>query len=111
MRKRCLLMLGSVLLLASPSWGQTVYGSITGSVTDVSGAAVPGATVTLTNIGTTEKRGMDSDAAGSYTFVNLVPANYRLEAEKTGFKHFTRGPSWLKSKPPSRSTSRWSSGL
>ena len=85
-------MLASVLLLASPMWGQTVYGSITGSVTDASGAAVPDAAVSLTNIGTAEKRSMESDPAGSYTFVNLVPGSYRLEAEKAGFKHFTREP-------------------
>ena len=92
MLKRSLLMLGSVLLLACPSWGQTVYGSITGSVTDASGAAVPGATVTLTNIGTSEKRSMESGATGTYEFVNLVPGNYRIDAEKSGFKHFTREP-------------------
>jgi hypothetical protein len=93
MQKKCMLMLGSVLLLASSSlWSQTFYGSITGSVLDASGAAIPDAAVTVTNIGTTEKRSMQSEATGSYTFVNLVPGQYRIEAEKTGFKHFTREP-------------------
>ncbi|MGD0323117.1 MAG: carboxypeptidase-like regulatory domain-containing protein, partial [Terriglobia bacterium] len=73
-------------------WGQTVYGTLAGTVLDSSGAAVPGATVTLTNIGTSDKRIVGSDAAGSYTFVNLFPGNYRLEAEKAGFKHFKREP-------------------
>jgi hypothetical protein len=73
-------------------WGQTVYGTLAGTVLDSSGAAVPGTTVTLTNIGTSEKRTMQSDTAGFYTFVNLFPGNYRLEAEKAGFKHFKREP-------------------
>jgi hypothetical protein len=73
-------------------WSQTFYGSITGSVLDASGAAIPDATVTLTNIGTTEKRSMESEATGTYLFVNLVPGNYRIEADKTGFKHFAREP-------------------
>jgi hypothetical protein len=93
MQKKCMLMLGSVLLLASSSlWSQTFYGSIAGSVLDESGAAVPDATVTLTNIGTAEKRTMNSDPTGSYQFLNLVPGRYRVESEKSGFKHFDRQP-------------------
>ncbi len=72
--------------------GQTFYGSIAGTVIDASGGAIPDAAVTLTNIGTSDKRTMQSDASGSYTFVNLVPGRYRLDAEKAGFKHFTREP-------------------
>lgn len=91
-----LLPLGfAVLLLAlgpSTGWGQTFYGSIAGTVLDASGGAVPGAAVTLTNLGTSEKRAMQSDPSGSYTFVNLVPGRYRIDAEKSGFKHFTREP-------------------
>jgi hypothetical protein len=72
--------------------GQTFFGSISGTVLDATGAAVPAATVTLTNLGTSEKRTMQSDTAGSYTFVNLVPGRYRIEAERSGFKRFTREP-------------------
>jgi hypothetical protein len=74
------------------SWGQIEYGSIAGTVLDASGAAIPDATVTLTNIGTSEKRTMRSEAVGSYTFVNLLPGQYRLDAEKAGFKSFHREP-------------------
>src|SRR5271157_3667628 len=73
-------------------WSQTVYGSIAGTVLDASSAAIPGTTVTLTNLGTADKRIMESDAAGAYTFVNILPGNYRLEAEKSGFKLFKREP-------------------
>jgi len=73
-------------------YSQTVYGSIAGTVLDASGAAIPGTSVTLTNLGTADKRAMQSDAAGNYTFVNILPGNYRIDAEKGGFKHFRRDP-------------------
>ncbi len=52
-------LLVSLALLVSVSlslYGQSTYGSIAGSVTDASGAAVTDANVTLTNLGTSEKR-------------------------------------------------------
>ncbi|MFB3776297.1 MAG: carboxypeptidase-like regulatory domain-containing protein, partial [Bryobacteraceae bacterium] len=57
-----------ILLLAVltvPLAGQTFYGSIVGTVSDASGGVVPGATVTLTNIGTSERRtaGTGTDGA------------------------------------------------
>lgn len=70
--------------------GQSTYGSISGSVTDATGAAVAGAQVTLTNVGTGEKRVQPSDADGLYGFVNLIPGDYRIDIEQKGFKHFTR---------------------
>src|SRR5216683_4386270 len=72
--------------------GQSTYGSITGSVTDPSGAAIADAQVTLTNLGTAEKRTQPTGADGLYSFVNLIPGNYRIDVEKQGFKHFTRQP-------------------
>src|SRR5256885_15921914 len=72
--------------------GQSTYGSITGSVTDPSGAAITDAQVTLTNVGTAEKRVQPTNADGLYSFVNLIPGNYKLEVEKQGFKHITRTP-------------------
>src|SRR6266516_4091562 len=61
---------------------QSVYGTIAGNVTDVSGAAIADATVTLTNLGTSEKRSRQSSASGEYTFVNILPGRYRIEGEK-----------------------------
>jgi hypothetical protein len=81
-----------VALWPQAASGQTVYGSLAGTVLDSSGAAVPGTTVTLTNLGTSDKRTMESDAAGAYTFVNILPGSYRIDAEKSGFKHFKREP-------------------
>ena len=85
-----------VVLLCAVSlqnaWGQTVYGSIAGTVTDSSGAAISGTVVTLTNLATAEKRTVNTGQEGNYTFVNILPGNYSLGAEKAGFKVFRRGP-------------------
>src|SRR5437667_5516793 len=70
--------------------GQSTYGSITGSVTDPSGAAIADAQVTLTNMGTAEKRTQSTGSDGLYSFVNLNPGQYRVDVEKSGFKHFAR---------------------
>jgi Carboxypeptidase regulatory-like domain len=72
--------------------GQSTYGSITGSVADPSGAAIPDAQVTLTNLGTAEKRTQSTGSDGLYSFVNLSTGQYRIDVEKQGFKHFTRQP-------------------
>jgi len=61
-------------------------------VTDPSGAAITDARVTLTNLGTAEKRTQPTGSDGLYSFVNLIPGNYRIEAEKAGFKHVTQEP-------------------
>src|SRR5258708_19464836 len=69
---------------------QSTYGAIVGSVTDISGAAITDANVTLTNVGTSEKRSQSSGSDGLFTFVNLFPGQYRVDVEKQGFKHFAR---------------------
>src|SRR5258708_27604244 len=76
--------------LVAASYGQTFYGSIIGSVADASASAVPQAAVTLINTGTGERRTMQTDASGSYQFVNLIPGQYKLEVEKQGFRKVIR---------------------
>ena len=84
-------LLTILLLCVAPLMqGQSTYGSITGLVTDSSGAAVVDAQVTLTNLGTQEKRTQNTGGDGFYSFVNLIPGQYRVDVEKGGFKHFTR---------------------
>ncbi len=78
--------------MATAGWGQNVYGTIAGTVTDSSGAAIADANVTLTNMDTSESHSMKSDASGNYTFVNILPGRYKVEAEKSGFKKFVRQP-------------------
>jgi hypothetical protein len=84
--------LAVLLVCAGLAGAQTFYGSIVGTVTDASGALIPGARVTVTNLGTAETHSMDTSAEGLYQFVNLVPGKYRLDLEKAGFKRFTREP-------------------
>jgi hypothetical protein len=80
------LVLGSCL----SAYAQSTYGSVAGTVTDTSGAIVADAKVTLTNVGTQEKRTQSSGADGLFTFVNLFSGQYRIDVEKQGFKHFVR---------------------
>ena len=61
---------------------QSTYGSISGTVTDASGAAVTGANITLTNASTSEKRTEISGDDGHFTFVNLFQGQYRIDVEK-----------------------------
>ena len=71
---------------------QTSFGSITGTIADSSGAPVAGVAVSLTSLATGEKRSIQSGADGAYQFVNINIGNYKMDAEKSGFKHFTRQP-------------------
>src|SRR5271168_1283541 len=77
-------------LMSSPLAAQSTFGSVTGTVVDATGAAVPGVAVTLTNSGTAQTQVVTTGADGLYTFVNLNPGEYRIDAEKTSFKHFKR---------------------
>ena len=81
---------GMVLASTVSLHAQSTYGSIVGSVTDSSGASITDAAVTLTNLGTGEKRTQQSGADGLFTFPNLFPGQYRVDVEKAGFKHFAR---------------------
>ena len=83
----------AVILLFSCSLAlraQSTYGSLTGTVTDTSGAAVAGATVTLINTATSEKQTQPTADTGLYSFVNLNSGQYRLEIERDGFKRVNR---------------------
>jgi hypothetical protein len=95
LRRLCVLALSLSIVVAGSrltSFAQSTYGSVAGSVADRSGAAITDAAVTLTNLGTAEKRTQPSGADGLFTFVNLFPGEYRLDIEKQGFKHFVRNP-------------------
>lgn len=87
---KALLTAACLSILCLPVSAQSSYGSIVGTVTDSTGASVAGATVAITNLGTSERRAEESDNSGNYQFVNLSPGEYRLEIEKTGFKRLTR---------------------
>jgi len=87
----------SALLMILVGWGvssraQQVQGSITGAVTDQSGALVPGVTVTAAEVDTGLTRTAVTAEDGSYTIPLLPPGHYRLMAEKEGFERLVQGP-------------------
>ena len=75
------------LLALSPSArAQAVYGSIFGTVTDNTGAVVPNATITVTDISKGTAVTVQTNESGSYTVQHLIPDTYRVEAKATGFQ-------------------------
>src|ERR1041385_1179250 len=66
--------------------GQTIFGRISGTVVDSSGAVVPGATVTVINNATNAARNAVTDDSGFYTVTNLPVGTYTITVERQGFK-------------------------
>ena len=85
-----LLPLALLFVLVTASFAQT-SGEITGLVTDSSGAAVVGATVSVTNQATGAVRRVATNNEGIYAFPSLVPGNYEMKVEQQGFKSALRG--------------------
>ncbi|HXG64741.1 MAG TPA: carboxypeptidase-like regulatory domain-containing protein, partial [Blastocatellia bacterium] len=83
-------LLASMPLLALAQTANT--GSITGVVKDQSGAVVSGATVRATNIATGVARTTTTSDSGVYELSALVPADYRVEVEASGFAKFVQEP-------------------
>jgi hypothetical protein len=73
-------------------FGQNIYGKISGTVSDSSGASIGQATVTLTNLDTNGKSQISTDSSGNYSFASVSPGRYKIETEKSGFKKFVREP-------------------
>ncbi len=85
------LLLGLAALLAPASlMAQTNTGRILGSVTDQTGAAVTGASVTITDTQRGTSRPLTTDQAGAYVAPELLPGNYKVRVEAKGFKSVER---------------------
>jgi Carboxypeptidase regulatory-like domain len=82
------LMVFAVVLFASACLFAGVTASISGTVTDASGAVVAGATVTATNVETAVATTLTTNAAGFYSFPELPLGKYTLDVSKTGFKAY-----------------------
>src|SRR5205807_7183740 len=86
-----LFVLGFALLgLAQRADAQVLFGSVSGTVTDQSGAGVPKAHVTLINKATSVQREADADEGGHYTITDMPPGNYDLKVTASGFKPLTQ---------------------
>jgi hypothetical protein len=79
-------VLFALILLGIPTFGQNTTGTIVGRITDPTGAVVGGVKVTVQNIGTSTRREILTDASGDYTATLLLPGEYSVSAEHSGFK-------------------------
>jgi len=89
------LLVGLGLLCAfvatPPAQADNLYASIRGTVTDPSGAVVPDAKMTATNIATGLSYNVTSDKDGLFAFLQLPIGDYSVRGEKSGFKAFSEG--------------------
>lgn len=90
--KRLVCLFGLVLLTAMLAGAQTITGSITGTVTDSTGAIAPKVKVTATNIATSVNTTAETTSAGIYNLLFLPAGNYTVTAELQGFKKTVLGP-------------------
>lgn len=80
----------AILVALTPgAWGQD-NASVTGTVTDPTGAAVVNASISLTNTATGQVRRVTSNSSGDYLFAGVGAGHYTLEASGAGFQKFTK---------------------
>ena len=77
-------------LSAAPAPAQDTTGTILGTVTDSSGAVLPGVTVTVKNVDTSQVRTVVSDTAGRYRLPLLSPGRYEVTSQLSGFQTMVR---------------------
>ena len=89
--KKLLLLFFCFAFAATVAVAQTANtGTLTGVVKDQQGGLVPGAKVTVTNIGINQSRTVETTGEGTYEIPQLTPGTYRLEIEGTGFSKFVQ---------------------
>lgn len=103
-RRGCLLALLAILAFCvpHPASAQSGAGSVTGLVTDDTGAALPGVTITATNQGTNVPYTATSNEAGNYTITALPVGRYIVKAELAGFRTATTAAFMLEAKQIAR---------
>jgi ABC-type Na+ efflux pump permease subunit len=85
----CFAVFSLVLALYAPnSSAQAVFGSVIGTVTDAQGNAVAGAKVTVTSISKSTVYETTSNDSGNYAVTHLIPDQYKIHVEATGFKSY-----------------------
>ncbi len=81
----CLMALVGILTTPRTGQAQVLYGSLTGNVTDTSGAAFPGARVEALNVGAGVAHQVTADGKGVYLFTELLPGTYKLTISAPNF--------------------------
>src|SRR6202021_1909167 len=80
------LLLAMILLFTRPSLAQGITGSISGTVTDSSGATISGAMVTIRELGTNAMHTVRTSDVGSYRVPQLSPGAYSVKVVRDGFQ-------------------------
>ena len=80
------LIAAAIALFTSPTLNaQTLWGSLTGNITDTSASALPGARIAATNTGTSAVKTASTDERGAYLFSDLQPGTYRVSVSAPSF--------------------------
>ena len=79
-----------LVLFSFPSFSQTSFGRISGTITDPGGGTVANATVVVRNVDTQATRTVASDGNGFYTVTELPIGNYEVDANQSGFRRQQR---------------------
>jgi hypothetical protein len=79
------LIFAAILFAPCSSWGQSASGTISGTVTDTTGAVVPKATAVLEDVISGVKTATVSNGAGFFNFAAVAPSTYKLTVEAAGF--------------------------
>lgn len=85
-RRSVVAILGCFALMSPAMVAQSTTGAVVGTIRDTTGAVVPGATVTITNLNTHVRASMQSNQVGEYTFDLLQPGQYSVTVEAPGFR-------------------------
>jgi hypothetical protein len=88
--QRPILTMMAIILAVAPVCGQTVKGTILGTITDSSHAVIPSVQVALTETNTNSHRTETTNDSGFFAFANLDPGEYRIEVEHPGFRKTVR---------------------
>ena len=89
-KKQAILLTFMLLVFSGLAWAQGLA-SLRGTVVDSSGAVIPAAIVSLTQVGTGFSRTVESNTQGDYLIPSLQPADYVLIVQAKGFQKFSQG--------------------
>ena len=87
---RCILFAGFAALAVTCAHAEEFRGSISGAVTDATGASIAGAKIAITEINTGAKVDTSSDSSGHYSAPFLLPGDYDIAVRMDGLKEFVR---------------------